>query len=537
MRQEPKYSEVELTASAPGTSAVKRPQKLGPMILVGGISSLGGFLFGYDTGVVSGAMIELKSRSSGLAPRELTTIEEELIVSVTVAAAAFGSLFSGLVQQTDFFGRKSAIILGAFVFTLGAALMAIATNLTTIIWGRLIVGIGVGVAAQTVPTYISEMSPPHLRGVFGVVNASMIVFGQVIASAACCIFASHDLMVGRVDGWRWMLGLGGLPSALLLVGMLFLPESPRWLVHYARDEHRAFQAMMWLVQDDAFARQELASIRAAVEDDGPSKTTSFKRIQRPRVRRALTLGVVLMIVQQGVGINTVMYYSSSIVQMSQSNGVACGTSETQGVDVSRGRALGSSIGLFGSGRRAADGATEDTLDANDVSAVCWSAPIASSQLLGTFVGIGLVDRCGRRPLLLWSMVGICIFLFLLGASFHPTRSMGSLSLASMCAYLFTFGMGLSPIPWVMNAEIYSADVRGIASGISTSVNWVANFAVASTFLDLASLLSTNRDCPANHPDGAFWLYGTVGVAGMVWLAIFMPETKGKTLEEIDAVFE
>lgn len=530
MPQEPKYSEVELMECAWGTSAVKRPQKLGPMILVGGISSLGGFLFGFDTGVVSGAMIELKLRSSGLAPRELTTSEEELIVSVTVAAAAFGSLFSGLVQQTDFFGRKSAIILGAVVFTLGAALMAIATNLSTMICGRLIVGIGVGVAAHTVPIYISEMSPPHLRGLFGVVNSLMIVVGQVIASATCCLFASLDLMFGSMDGWRWMLGLGGLPSVLLLVGMLFLPESPRWLVHYARDEHRAFQATMWLVQDDASACQELDSISAAVEVGGPSKITPFKIIQRPRARRALTLGVVLMIVQQGVGINTVMYYSSSIVQMSQSNGVACGTSETQGV-------LGSSMELFGSGRQAADGATQDTLDANDLSAVCWSAPIASSQLLGTLVGIGLIDRCGRRPLLLGSMVGTCISLFLLGASFSPRQSSGLLSIVSMCTYLFTFGVGLAPIPWVMNAEIHSVDVRGIASGISTSVNWVLNFAAACSFLDLARLLSTNRDCPANHPDGAFWLYGTVGVAGMVWLAIFMPETKGKTLEEIDALFE
>merc|ERR1712032_929604 len=150
----------------------------------------------------------------------------------------------------------------------------------------------------------------------------------------------------------------------------------------------------------------------------------------------------------------------------------------------------------------------------------------------------LVDKLGRRPLILCSLLGSCIFLGLLGGAFFTAGSnVGLFALIGMCAYLFSFGIGLAPVPWLINAEIYPLEVRGVANSVATATNWVANFLVAATFLDISRALSTDPACPDAHPDGAFWLYGGAAFAGFIWLAIVMPETRGKTLEQMDALFK
>jgi len=173
-----------------------------------------------------------------------------------------------------------------------------------------------------------------------------------------------------------------------------------------------------------------------------------------------------------------------------------------------------------------------------VTEICLTALVALAQLVGAFVGMALVDRCGRRPLLLGSLGGVVLSLTLLGFSFHPGGlEVDGAPLMAMVIYLAFFGAGMGSLPWIVNSEIYPLQARSVCIGIATAANWVANFVVAATFMDLAGALSTDRDCPSSHPDGAFWLYALVSAVGFVGLFFGMPETKGLTLEEISDLFE
>jgi len=311
------------------------------------------------------------------------------------------------------------------------------------------------------------------------------------------------------------LGWGTFPAACMLVGLMFLPESPRWLLYNKQDTERALAALVWMRSSRAAAEAELTQISAAIAIEHQSRPienghpTLMQRLVKPRVFRALCLGVGLQLLQQSIGINTIMYYSATILQMSHGASEGCPSADV----------------------------VKDRLTSSDVRDVCWTVPIASCQLVGNFVGMALADRSGRRPLTLSSLSLVCLSLVALGYSFYPQEAVGSLALGGMCIYLLAFGIGMSPMPWVVNAEIYPLDERSVANSIATAANWVGNFIVSFTFLDLASALSTSRDCPSQHPDGAFWLYAAIALVGLIVLAFKMPETSGKSLEEMDEIFE
>lgn len=497
-------------------STPTRPRTLTPaLILLVIVASLGGFLFGYDTGVVSGALIEMKIDGSGIKDGGLTTSEQEVVVSSTVAAAAVGAAVSGWAQRHPMFGRKTVIQISTVAFIVGALIMAVAPSLWLLLVGRIVVGVAVGIASQAVPVYVAEVSPPSLRGTLGVVNSAMIVFGQVVASAVCCGYAHLDLSRDVATSWRWMLGWGALPAALRLLGLSFLPESPRWLMQVRNDEAAARKAIWWMRPVSHDSEGELQEIIQGMEQEREAQrtlggTTLMQRLCSKGVSRALRLGCVLQFLQQFMGINTIMYYSATIMQMATGKGVSCdsGGSDPQST----------------------------SLSPSDVNNICLSVPIASSQLAGNFIGLALADRVGRKPLTLTSLLLAVTWLIALGFSFFPENDIGWLALLGMCAYLLSFGAGMSVMPWVVNAEIYPLDVRSLANSISTAVNWISNYVVAATFLDLAKALSTDRACRQGHPDGAFWLYGGVALAGFLWLLRVMPETKGRTLEEIESLF-
>lgn len=305
------------------------------------------------------------------------------------------------------------------------------------------------------------------------------------------------------------MGWAGVPAWLMFVGMYFLPESPRWTAYTCKKIDVALNDMIRLRGSRDVAVLELAEVEASI-DDG-ARDGLWRRLVSKPVLRALAVGCGLQFIQQNIGINTIMYYSATILQMAREGGGGCRSSHAAN--------------------------NQFTLNAGAVHDVCMTVPVASSQLFGNFVGMALADKAGRRPLVLGSLLAVSISLGLLGYSFFLDEPMGTLALVSMCIYLFTFGMGMACMPWLVNAEIYPLDVRGVANGIATTVNWVSNFVVAGTFLDLVSALSTNSDCPIDHPDGAFWLYAGVAIVGFIFLAWMMPETKGKTLEEIEQLFE
>jgi len=247
---------------------------------------------------------------------------------------------------------------------------------------------------------------------------------------------------------------------------------------------------------------ELMNIQQNVELESSDRPAGLdKYFKDASIRRPLLLGCGLMLLQQWVGINTIMYYGSSILQ--KSNG---------------------------------DGDLNPFSSANKRN-VALSILINSAQFWGVLLSWFLVDRIGRRPLILSSIVGLTLALFAMGSVYVMDEPPKTLVVTTMMVYLVLFGVGMSPVPWTVNAEIYPLDVRAKCISLSTGMNWLMNFVVAQTFLDMSILLSTSRDDPGGHPDGVFWLFGCIGVVGFVVVYKALPETKGKTLEEISELFK
>eukprot|EP00937_MAST-01D_sp_MAST-1D-sp2_P001301 g1301.t1 len=482
----------------------------GPLRTLVCTACIGGFLFGYDTGVISGAMLQMKaSRASYPAAGGfgMSSFQQEVVVSAAIAGAIAGALGAGFVSER--FGRRPALVGAATLFTAGALLMAAAPSYAMVVFGRVVVGVSVGISSTVVPMYIAEAAPAQVRGELTVMNNVMVVLGQVCAAAVDCAFASAHTR----EGWRYMLGLGAAPALAMLWGMLRLPESPRWLAQHGGDEGAralvVLRALRGERADEGAVRAEMDHIRegivaagaAAASSGGGAAVGLAAALGDPRIKEALKLGCMLQFVQQFTGINTLMYYSATILQVSQSNQD-----------------------------------DPDPFSRSSERAVCLSAATAAAQMAGNLVGMGLVERSGRRTLTLWSLAAVCATLVLLGVSFHGEGST-ALALVAMVAYLLFFGIGLAPMPWTVNAEIYPLHVRSRCIAITTGVNWAANFVVSLTFLSLGEALSTNRLDAKHHPDGVFWLYAGVGALCWFWLYLRMPETKGLSLEAISKLFE
>ncbi|XP_060770919.1 solute carrier family 2 member 13b isoform X2 [Neoarius graeffei] len=325
-------------------------------------SALGGFLFGYDTGVVSGAMLLLKKEMN------LSAFWQELLVSSTVGAAALSALAGGYLNGLH--GRRNCIMLASFIFTIGGIVLSVAPDKEVLLVGRLTVGLGIGIASMTVPVYIAEVSPPQLRGQLVTINTLFITGGQFIASVLDGAFSymAHD-------GWRYMLGLSVVPAVLQFVGFLFfLPESPRWLLQKG-DSQKAREVLMQIRATEC-VNEEYDSIKGIIEEEEKEAGGGLvlcRMLACAPTRRALIVGCGLQMFQQLSGINTVMYYSATILQMA-------------GVQ-------------------------------DDKTAIWLSAATAFTNFLFTIVGVWLVERVGRRKLTLGSIVGTGISLSVLAVGF------------------------------------------------------------------------------------------------------------------------
>ncbi|XP_078138236.1 proton myo-inositol cotransporter-like isoform X3 [Centroberyx gerrardi] len=522
-------------------------------------SALGGFLFGYDTGVISGAMLLLKREL------DLSALWQELLISSTVAAAALSALLGGFLN--GLFGRRVCILLASFFFTVGGIVLSTAPSKEVLLVGRLIVGVGLGIASMTVPVYIAEASPPHLRGQLVTVNTLFITGGQFTASLIDGAFSYLQR-----DGWRYMLGLSVLPAVLQFLGFLFLPESPRWLIQ--RGLTQKARRVLSQIRGNQNIDEEFDSIKNSIEEEekdcGGDGPVIWRMLTYPPTRRALLVGCGLQMFQQLSGINTVMYYSATILQMS--------------------------------------GVRDDRL-------AIWLAGLtAFTNFLFTLLGVWLVERVGRRKLTLGSIMGTCLSLallaigFLLSAqhsppvTFHPLdpsmanstcskyqlcepcmldpgcgfcyRENGSALSTSSCVpvntasteqaawgrcsnssqvreqtywaynycptsyswlvllglvlYLAAFAPGMGPMPWTINSEIYPLWARSTGNACSAGVNWTFNVLVSLTFLHMAQYLTYY---------GAFFLYSSLALLGFFFTYGCLPETKGRRLEEIEALFE
>jgi len=429
-------------------------------------AGLGGLLFGYDTGVISGAQLFFQNDFS------LSTFALEEMVAAGLAGAAAGALFGG--RLADIFGRRTLLIFTALIFAAGAILCAIAMSSAVLFCGRVIVGIGIGLSSGTVPVYISEVSPPDARGWTVSLFQLAITIGILLAYLVDYAFANV------AQGWRWMFGLSVIPAAVFALGMLYLPESPRWLVRHGQsDRARVLLSRIRGGADASAEFQEIESSLAHAEEHG-----NLRDLLNPALRPALAVGIGLAIFQQITGINTVIYYAPKIVQ-------AAGISSASG-------------------------------------AILTTAGIGTVNVLMTIVSMWLIDRIGRRPLLLTGIAGMILTLGALGWAFHSASAGGALAwvaVISIMVYVASFAISLGPIFWLLIAEIYPLKVRSSTEGVAATFNWGSNLVVSLTFLTLLGAIGATR---------TFWLYGLFAIGAWFFSFYLVPETKGRTLEEIEA---
>jgi sugar porter (SP) family MFS transporter len=432
--------------------------------LAAAFAALGGLLFGYDTGVISGALIFIKQEFT------LSTFEQELIVSIVLAGAIVGALSGG--QLSDRFGRRATLLATSIVFIAGAVLCAAAPSIAVLVIGRVIVGLGIGLACTTVPVYISEVAPPEARGW----QVSLFQLAITVGILGAYLV---DFAYAKTGAWRWMLGLAVIPGVILGAGMLVLPESPRWLAKYLHPDaaHAVLVRIRGTNDVDSEFRDIIGSLEQA-EEHG-----RWADLLSPTVRPALVVGIGLAIFQQITGINTVIYYAPTIVL-------------TAGIPSASG-------------------------------AILATAVIGLVNVIMTIVAMWLIDRVGRRPLLLVGIAGMTVCLGVLGAAFRmqaETSTVAWVAVITLMAYVAFFAISLGPIFWLLIAEIYPLQIRGLAEGTAAGSNWIFNLVVSITFLSLVQAVG---------PSWTFWLYGVLSIAAFAFSYYMVPETKGRTLEEIE----
>lgn len=467
------------TNTASGPNSVTRTEPFVKIIAL--VATLGGLLFGYDTGVVSGALLFMRS------DLQLTPFTTGLVTSSLLFGAAFGALLAG--HFADAMGRRKIIITLAFIFALGAVGSAFAPDVVSMIMSRLFLGIAVGGAAATVPVYIAEIAPANKRGQLVTLQELMIVSGQLLAYVSNATF---NEIWGGEHTWRWMLALSTVPAVLLWLGMIFMPESPRWLVmrgnvreaRHVLEKTRAAEDVEW----------ELEEIEETIEENRQKGKGRLRDLRTPWLRKVFLLGIGIAAIQQLTGVNTIMYYAPTML-------TATGLSN--------------------------DAALFATI-ANGVISV-----------LMTLVGIWMIGKIGRRPLVL-VLVGqmgctACLFFIAAVCFFMPEYLAGG-EVNLLRAYLVLTGMlmflcfqqgALSPVTWLLLSEIFPARMRGICMGGAVFALWMANFAISMAFPILLAAFGLA---------GAFLTFAIIGIGGSMFVLRTIPETRGRSLEQVEHYF-
>ena len=432
---------------------------------VSAIAGLGGMLFGYDTGVISGALLFIREEFG------LSAFLQGAVVSSLLVGATIGALVAG--PFADRFGRRAVLISAAIVFALGALLAALAPSAAVLIVARFVLGLAVGTASLMVPLYIAEMAPAEVRGALVNFNQLMITVGILVSYLIGYAFAS-------AEGWRWMLGLAVVPAILLGIGMLFLPETPRYLVSQQMPE-KARSVLGRVRQGDNNVDDELQAI-IAVDEQERQEAQGLGELLQPWVRPMLVVGIGLAVFSQITGINTIIYFAPS-------------TFEATGFGAS--------------------------------ASILATVGVGTVLVLGTLLAIAVIDRMGRRPMLLIAFAGMGLSLGAMGFAYLlPSLSgaVGYLAIACVTVYIAFFSFGLGAIIWVLVSEIYPLKVRGSAMAMATMGHWIANFVVSLTYLSLIAAIGQTF---------TLWLYAVMCAAAFVFCYFLVPETKGRSLEEIE----
>lgn len=439
------------------------------VLLIAVIAATGGLLFGFDTGVISGALPFMKEYW------KLSDGSVEWITTTVLIGAVIGAVTSG--KLSDFLGRKKMIIVNAIIFSIGALGCAFANTIQLLIVMRIIIGVAIGITSYVVPMYIAEVSPSRRRGALVTLNQLMITIG-ILVSYITDYWLSND---ANLSSWRYMFAVGFLPAMILLVGMFFLPESPRWLIGKGRWEEG--KKVLTTVEDPDLIDQTLNNLKKEVELAGQNKTSS-KEILKPWLRPALIITVGIFFFQQFSGVNTIIYYSPIIFKMA---GIVSNT-----------------------------------------QSILPSIIIGGVNVMSCFLSIFLLDRVGRRKLYMVGICGMIPSLALLGACFYFKEALGSslpvFAVLSIVCYIIFIAISLAPLGWLLISEVFPLEVRGVGMSIGSLAHWGFNAIIAFTFLKLVNGIGIAS---------TFWLYSLVCLAGLFWGYYYIPETKGKSLEEIE----
>ncbi|PQP23134.1 sugar porter family MFS transporter [Rhodococcus opacus] len=435
------------------------------------ISTLGGLLFGYDTGVISGALLYMKDELNLSAVGEATVVS-----SLLFPGAAVGALLGG--RLSDALGRKRTLLVCAGLFLVGALGCAMAPNVEIMVLARIVLGLGVGAAAVTCPLYLAEMAPVERRGRMVTINELMIVTGQMLAFS---INALLDHLIEDPTVWRYMLAIASVPAVLLLLGMLALPDSPRWYASKGRLAET--RSTLELSRSESEAAVEYASISLHAARDRNSKVSGAVYYLRdyPWMRRILWIGCGLAIVQQATGINTVNYYAPTILEQS---------------------GLGVSASLVA------------------------TIAVGVTSVVMTILGIILLGFVNRRTMLLTGFIGVASSQAALSLVFLLPSSTGRsyIILAAMMVFVAFVQCFIGTCVWLLLSEIFPMAIRGFAMGIAVFVLWTTNALISFVFPILNSVLGST---------GTFGLFVLVNLVSVYFVYRFVPETKGRSLEELE----
>jgi MFS transporter, SP family, galactose:H+ symporter len=431
------------------------------VLLVASVAALGGLLFGYDTGVISGAILFISKDFA------LPTGLQEFAVSIVLIGAIIGA--SGAGYLADRVGRRLALLSAGVIFGIGALASAFAPNIDVLLVARLVVGIAIGISSVVSPLYISEVAPADVRG--GLV--SLYQFAITVGILAAFLI---DYALAGAGAWRVMLGIALVPSLILVIGMIGLPESPRYLFKIGKNA-AARDELQRIAGDGEVAHEESAILASLAV-----KSSGFDALKSPPVRAALFVGIGLAVLQQVTGINTVIYYGPQIFQMA---GIA----------------------------------------SNEAS-ILATALVGAVNVVLTLVAIFFVDGIGRKPLLYAGCIGMFLSLSALAVAFAQPHLQGSLvtiALASLMVYVGSFAYSLGPIVWLLISEIFPLQARGLGMSICTLSNWVGNWLVSQFFLTMIERLGRPL---------TFAVYAVLCLVTIVFVARTVPETKREVLETI-----
>ncbi|MEV5438453.1 sugar porter family MFS transporter [Streptomyces sp. NPDC052682] len=436
------------------------------------IATFGGLLFGYDTGVINGALPYM-TEDLGLTP-----VTEGMVTSSLLLGAALGAVAGG--RLSDARGRRRTILTLAVLFFAGALGCTLAPSTAVMVVARFVLGLAVGGASVTVPVYLAEVSPAERRGALVTRNELMIVSGQLLAFTSNAVIARVGGEAGGV--WRWMLVVATLPAVVLWFGMLVMPESPRWLAAQSRFSDAL--EVLRQVRSRQRAEAELSEVSALAVQDGREKLGGIQEMKAvPWVRRLMFVGFGIAVVQQITGVNTIMYYGTQIL---------------------------TDAGF----------AADSALTANIANGVI--------SVLATFAGIWLLGRVDRRPMLMAGQLGTTAALLLIGvfSLVLPSGDGRAYAVLAMTVTFLAFQQGaISPVTWLMLSEIFPMRMRGFGMGVAAVVLWLTNFVIGLVFPSLVSGIGISS---------TFFLFVAVGLVSLAFVHRCVPETRGRTLETLEA---